>query len=968
MRATQQTVNAPTQRRISRSAAAFILISFALLIALSATPAYADLVINKYTNDFAVNSPNNEQLKLCACEAKVDRIVIENTGNFFADFHVGIESNYPRAIQVPNPDFSLAPGRFQEILVYIDDSCQLAGTFGYTVVVTNSYGRTQRVNRTIRVDMCQTTALYVTPDNATTGLCKPATFGVNVSNVGTFPDSFTLDFGQFNANANLTQRSMRLDAGQSYTQNVSFTFACQDYGKRTVPFTVFTSRNGAGAMTWRDIDVINQFDYDINLPTSMQVCAKTTTRVPFTIKNAADAPDELIIQSSNPDYVTVPQDLRLGTRQELNATVALSPQNPGRYSFTVSARDIYGGVQKQRTVDLDVANCYNPAVEMRISPTETAAVPVQTCCGPKTFFVNVQNNGDREQAFEIILEGPSFFTLDETTVRLAPTQNVNVPLRATLPCSDSEYTVTATVYPAGHPDVRQSAQLVVDGQTQRTCHMVQIDQDELAIQGNPQSVPVVVRQTGSAPGNYTVVANSTIFRIAEQNISMSPGEQMEIHLVPTVDLNHLERGRYIVLPVFTLTTQDITYVESVGVTLEPRPWWEGFRDWLDMLGWQSAGLCTWLILLLALLIIVALVILIIIYSGTPLFPEGLQRRTLMRAKIVLLIAIALLILWLIFVQPPAPEQVYERTADGNATAIEWYQGTSKTIDLQPYFYDPDRDIISYSVSQPRDISATVAGSKLTLTPDDNFAGENTMTVTATDSKGLSTTSPPFTLRVIPRKDLSFVQLLQAYCQHIVIAELMLLVLLLFLITLSIREYRESPYSRNVLVVVDREEKRTRRAQRTRTARRSPRKERRTPRAPRRSTRTSRAARAATPRSRALAPIPARSPQVLQPARGRQAELAPAQHTVLREYKAGGQTVNIAVGTPAAAPAPVIVPGAKPAEVVYVGSKSGSTVHTPYCMVARRIPKNKRVAYNSKREAVTAGMVPCRVCRPFEGSI
>jgi hypothetical protein len=80
-------------------------------------------------------------------------------------------------------------------------------------------------------------------------------------------------------------------------------------------------------------------------------------------------------------------------------------------------------------------------------------------------------------------------------------------------------------------------------------------------------------------------------------------------------------------------------------------------------------------------------------------------------------------------------------------------------------------------------------------------------------------------------------------------------------------------------------------------------------------------------------------------------------------------VNIAVGQPQAnAPAIVAVPGFKPSEVIYIGSKAGNTVHTPYCMNARRIPKNKRIAYSTKREAVSAGLVPCKMCRPFEGSI
>ena len=52
----------------------------------------AVLVTNKYTNDFTLSSPNNEQLKACSCETKTDTIVVDNVGNFPANFRVEILS------------------------------------------------------------------------------------------------------------------------------------------------------------------------------------------------------------------------------------------------------------------------------------------------------------------------------------------------------------------------------------------------------------------------------------------------------------------------------------------------------------------------------------------------------------------------------------------------------------------------------------------------------------------------------------------------------------------------------------------------------------------------------------------------------------------------------------------------------------------------------------------------------------
>ena len=925
-----------------------------LVIALSlfASVVSAELIINKYTNDFSLSSPNNEQLKLCSCETKVDRLVVENVGSFYGDFHVAVESHYP-GIRVAEPDFSLAPGRFKEVLVYIEDSCGKLGQYDYTVTVTNSYGRLQRLSRSIRVDVCQTSALTVSPDSLTVGLCQPGTYDVTITNVGTFADSFTLDFGSYNDIAKLNQKALYLNAGQSYRQNVSFQFACNDYGTKDIPFVMLTAKNGPGAMTNRKFTVTNQYNYELSLPTSVNVCAKTTTEITLGVKNNADAPDKVSFAFNAPPFVSAPQGVDLGPLESKNLTLTAKPQTAGSYAIAIQSMDAYGGVQRNRELVLNVNNCYAPAAEMRDSPTNVVTAPIQACCGPKTFYVNVRNDGDRAQAFELRVDGPSIFTLDETTVSVEPGQNLNVPLRATLPCSDQRYDVNVVVWPVGQPQVNATARLTIDSQTQRTCHMVQIDDDELAVKNDMTVVPVIVKQTGSAGGNYTITTNSSLFGFQETGISLQPGDQKAIHLVPKANLSAQERGRYIVQPTFTLTEQNIPYNEQIGVQLRGKNLWERFTEWLASIDLSVIGICAWVVFIALLVLLLALVYLLLIYAGKRvLFAEGLHRGTLSIIKTMLLVLIAIFLVLLVFLQAPGADLRYERVANTtNSTALEWYQNEQHTVDVSQYFTDPDKDTLSYTVTQPRDISAKINNRILTLTPDYNFAGENTMVITADDHKGGITDSPVFILRVIPRKHLSFLAWVENWCAYIFIIELVLLLLLLFLMVLTVKEYRPRPYKDNVLVVVERKQE-TRKP-----AGKSVRKSRLT----RRSART-------TSRSRALVPIPVKSATIT---RGRvtQGRALPSKGVALREYKGSGQTVNIAVGQPQAnAPTVVTVPGYKPAEIVYVGAKGGNTVHTPYCMNARRIPRNKRVAFTTKKEAVNAGLVPCRMCRPFEGGI
>ena len=64
-------------------------------------------------------------------------------------------------------------------------------------------------------------------------------------------------------------------------------------------------------------------------------------------------------------------------------------------------------------------------------------------------------------------------------------------------------------------------------------------------------------------------------------------------------------------------------------------------------------------------------------------------------------------------------------------------------------------------------------------------------------------------------------------------------------------------------------------------------------------------------------------------------------------------------TPVAAPAAY----AQDQEMSYVGSSKSNKYHRPSCTSAQRIKPANLVSFSSKEEAMQAGYVPCKVCKP-----
>ena len=791
-----------------------------LVLLLVLTPAVsAELIINKYTNDFAASSPYNEQLKLCGCETKVDTIIVENTGTFHTNFRVDVKSDYPRQIRIPEQNFELPPKHFKEVLVYIEDSCGVQGTYVYDVEITNSYGRSEIIHRTVDVQRCQTASLEVLPYEQTVGLCDPITYDVTVRNVGTYQDAFTLDFGQYNEFAEVPMPAVLLNPDQEFEQTVTFTFPCEEYGVRTIPFYLWTDKNGLGAETYRDVTIENEYNFGLNLETEFSACADTVTSIPFTIDNGAHVPDSVTVDVLMPAFVSFAegrsQTVHLEGNEEAELSLVVSPGRAsiGEHNLMLRAHDTHGNIVKEREAHLTVNNCFDVDLDFRIDTETSADLPVVSCCGQETFYANIRNDGDREQVFHLVIDGPSFFTLDETSVRVQPNQNINVPIRADLPCTDQTYEAKVIAYPVGYDALGAEDNFVVESLTQRTCHMVQIDDDEVVIREDAVVVPVIVRHTGVAGGVYNVNMESELFSVEEESLEIYPGERKVIHLMPSVDLASQAKGRYILEPQFTLEPLSINYNEHVGLELLGKSVWQRMCDWFTGLPWQSVTVCVWLLFLLLVLLILCLIALFGIYSGNwELYRHGLPRFTLVVVKTILLLLLLVLLVGFAFLSTPGEEYQYEKAAENvDATVIEWYQNHQNTLNLDLYFEDPDMDELTYTATQSRDIKVSIVDNMMTLTPDHNFAGENTLVVTASDNKGGLTDSPVFLLRVIPKKYVSFVEWLNLWCSFIKLLLVIGITLVLFLMVLTIREERPNDPHKNVLVVVPRKKTAKRKA-------------------------------------------------------------------------------------------------------------------------------------------------------------
>lgn len=719
--------------------------------------AQAGLVVNKYTNDFTLESPYNEQIKTCACESKSDLLLIKNNGNFQDNYFVEVISPVAEWITIPETEFSLAPGHEKELVVYIEAACDIVGEYEYTIRVVSAYGRVENLHRTIRNDICQNLIVDVNPEEATTNYCTAVDFNVTIENPSAFAEEYHINYGKYDQFIN-SNKAIYLLPNQEKIIPGSILLPCEFYGTHKIPIIVTAEKNNLEVRDGFVLNVENQFDHSITANTEEKLCSRVTQEIPITIKNELDVSNEYSITLKGTKFVDVKNKERSFELEGLESKKIILEANPnnkdlGDKKLEVIVTSKLGDVSKSKIIDLKVNECFD---------FNMALPEVSGCCGEKEYAINIRNDGLTTETYNIELDAPEWVIAEEKTISLNPGENKDVNILINMPCIDETFEFPVTVILNSHPEVRETKTLVVNTQTERTCHMVAIENDEFFIKESGV-VNFVLEHQGSEGGLYSLEISDELGDL-EETFKLYPGETKEFNYSVTGN-----KGRHIVQPKINIKTdlESIDYIEHLGIELIPESKIIKFFRWFGTLGY-----CQWSALIL-LLIAIGAAIFTISARGKELTRLAITRKVLGLILIVLMIAIALTpVKGPVLLGPESPEDFF-LVLEPNGNAI---------IDIEGSFIDADGDSLSYSATQPENLHISFDGSIMTVIAEEGFSGVDSLVIVADDGKGGVEESPELLIYVMKEKELSTAEWWSRYCAPINLSLLLLVALILFIAT------------------------------------------------------------------------------------------------------------------------------------------------------------------------------------------
>lgn len=745
----------------------------------------ASMVVNTYTDDFSVTSHYAENLNVCSCENHIEDVTVTNTGNFMTSYKVSLLAEQ-EWYSLSKKSFSLSPGESASFVVYAQPPCGTIGSYSFSVKILSSYGREKILTKNLDVRKCQNLFLTVKREKNESNLCQSNIYNVKIKNVAEFADTYTLDLGSFNDYATYSGKGAKetyLLPDEERTFNISITPPCSLYGDITIPFTISSKKNKVSQEVDEHLKIENQFDHKISVGTSEKICSRLPSTYTFSVKNLINVSNDYDVMVTGAGFMSYDEkSIHLDGLEAKNITLHFDPKkgSEGEYNIKVRVVSKLGDIKKERTFKLNVQDCFLFHVAFVNLPKDKDTA----CCGEKSYNLNIRNDGDSEEVYNLNIEGPSWLHPEETSIRLKPSENRNVKLIADIPCADisNDFVITASL--VRHPEISESTSLHIDGQTQQTCHAVGTGTSEVTLDEEKSFIPFIVSEDGIAGGTFDVTLKGELFNgTTESAITLEPGEEKVLHLQTKDNITDYFDGKYDNSVTLTERDQKLTYTLPFWVNFHHVSWLTTTWRRVINFNYGNIPLCFWSALLLV-LVIIAMIILLIIFRRRS-WEVSTMNIFVVRTIIVALLLAVLLTVALI----PMPNRValyQQKINDSSGLIFQWHENEAFHIDLSKYFKDPDLDALTFSASQPAHIAVSFDGAVATLVPECNWAGNDKIVFTASDGEAV-TDSPILGLIVLQRHHLNLFQWFERYCIQTILILFALLLVLLLLGTLLFKQ-------------------------------------------------------------------------------------------------------------------------------------------------------------------------------------
>lgn len=723
----------------------FALIIFSIIILSSST----SLAI---TQNFAVYTQKGS-LELCFCEITKDSFTIFNTGTAGNWYKIETESGF---VELSSNLAYADSGRSAEVIYTISIPCKTKKEETIKFKITSLDGYQRIFEKRLTINNCQNlkTALAVSQEildkDSTIKPCETVKYTLYVQNTGPFEEEYTYEIkGKKLASEN----TFTLKPFELRNITLEYTPDCAIYGKHPFTITVRTTGTGRTASMTHELNIEQDYGFTIFFEHDEihTFCKETSSVLFFAVKNNVNVSNNYTLHLTGPSFVRLGESqIFLEGMEEKHIALEIGPSGQkGEFQADISAKSYIGNAYAQASARFKKASCYDISLSSDTSQ-------IKSCDDKNTQTIRIRNNADVYQELALKIDGvPEFATLSQELIALGPGEESEFELEIENPRTDFSYYIWVKAYlddwELGAIPLKYSS---ISGYS---CTLLETQKKDLAINYQTKEKQLQIYNKGLQYETYSIIIKGPEWvDLKETQISLASKESKRI----TLDIfshEEIPEGKYKIYLIFFSETTGQKYEYSLNIILKDKTWIvKSFETVVRFFNFSPAT-TTMFYLIIAFMLI--LLVLIIVKVTAPKYPYKASARIKSKQSLlILLIAVFLVSIALVFglgglpYIPTAKSYVPEAE---EPNVIQWAEDTKYYFNISEHVIDPEGDFLEYSIHGNNKIIAKIEGEMAVFEPPKNWFGEETITFTATDIFGQSTTSKPIILRVIDIPEFSF---------------------------------------------------------------------------------------------------------------------------------------------------------------------------------------------------------------------
>ena len=719
-------------------------------------------VIYQHTNSNFATQLDSSSVSVCSCAMGSSYLTITNTGNIVSRYSLLANRDY---VTFSNNNIIVNPGQVQKVVVYYNSECGKFFNDNVEISVKSIQGDTRILEQSIQFNDCNNLiAQLKVNNNVSMEPCTQFMTSMRITNSGPYNEIFDISSSNDMADyITVSRTSVAIASGKSDDIAVYFAPSCDIYGDVKIELDVI-GRKGQKAVTAIQPIKINQ-NYHFNLSSSddkIIMCADEIGTFDLSLKNMDNFSNEFIFNPDMPSFANISfpeidskiaKSIQLNSYSKTTLNGQLSPlrKDIGNHTLTIGITSLNGNVDQVIDIPVVVENCYEYNMDIVEKKIEK--------CGKDSFNVNIKikNVGNKRDDIALSYNGPNFGSLEDEEVSIEGNGEKIVKINfKNIRDEKNTYPIVINMYHKG--EVVQTDVFNLDVTSSDECYFIKSIDNDFTMQFDKDAFVVPVKNKGFFYGVYAVRLENAPSYMSLENNKISLGMTEKKDILINIDSEQLDtnakkynNGSLIGLTakpslIFTHIDSDTSFESTFKLEIVNYPLCERAFSFVYFTANEILCMAFWII--------------IITLSLLTIFIQFIRRKSIkstFKSKNKFLIfglgiwLIITLVIFTTFGVPFMPNSQLDNT--NVSTQFQMYEDTTLTINLENFFIDEDQDIVEYGVETiDKEISYRQNGTLITLSPKENWYGNASMYLFATDAFNETAISDAMNIEVIDTVD------------------------------------------------------------------------------------------------------------------------------------------------------------------------------------------------------------------------